>query len=86
MQQYKKGAVKVLAVTPAGKEIGWRESGWAAKKEIAFKDGGQLPEKLKGYWNDERQIAAAIKSYIEGESAKESSKKQVTKAAKSNKE
>lgn len=56
--------VKVVGKTKAGKEIGYRVPEGKNLYEIAFKDGGQVPSKLKGAWNDIRQIEIAINHYI----------------------
>lgn len=62
--------VIVVGKTAAGKEIGYRETGKNCFKEICFKDGGQVPDKLKGKWTDIIRMKAAIASYINETKAK----------------
>ena len=72
-----KGKVKVVGKTPSGKEIGYREVGHSRYKEAAFKDGGELPEELKGNWTDPRMLEDRIQVYInrmEANFAKETKK------------
>lgn len=56
--------VVVVGKTAAGKEIGYREVGKNCFKEICFKDGGQVPKELGGYWTDIMRMKAAIGTYI----------------------
>lgn len=57
--------VKIVGKTKAGKEIGYRVPEGKNLYEIAFKTGGEIPAKLKGAWNDIRQMEIAINRYID---------------------
>lgn len=62
--------VIVVGKTANGKEIGYRETGRNCFKEVCFKDGGQVPDKLKGNWTDIMRMRSAINSYIKETEAK----------------
>lgn len=73
------GKVKVIGVTPQGKEIGIREVGINRFKEAAFKDGGQVPDALKGNYTDGVMLEKAIKAYLAGLEQKKSASKAKSK-------
>lgn len=63
-------AVKVVGKTKGGKEIGYRMPEGKNLYEITFKTGGEIPEELKGGWNDIRQLTNKINNYITNSTSK----------------
>lgn len=64
MDKVQKSAVKVIGKTPHGKELGYRELGYNRFLEVAFKDGGEVPQELQGMWVNPMDTQIAIETYL----------------------
>ncbi len=56
--------VKVDGTTANGKEVGYRIPEGKNLYQIVFKQGGEVPKELGGWWNDIRRMELIIMKYI----------------------
>jgi hypothetical protein len=54
----------IVGKTKAGKKLAYSVKPNESLYTIHFTTGGQIPESLSGYWNDQRQIVQAITTYL----------------------
>lgn len=57
-------SVKVIGKTPNNKEIGYRAVDGSVLYEAAFKDGGEVPNPLKGKYSNILALKGDVLAYL----------------------